>query len=156
MSFEVAGDWTSSSTSVSQDLMLVEHGSASLQVQGAGYSLVSSRMFSTDELDVVGSQLNLDLFVPEPQPNLSWVGQTQLFVSCPSGGIYNTYLGAVELSHTFFDEFNSLLFDVPGNVQGAFLGSVPDCQFDIVLNVVAGSGSFRFDKLGFVGDLVAK
>jgi hypothetical protein len=83
LSFEVAGDWTAAGTSFRQEEDLVEHGESSPAVTGAGYTLVSSRSFSTSEITAVGDQLNVDLFVPDPRPNPYWVGQ----VSVSVGGI---------------------------------------------------------------------
>ncbi|HEY3493979.1 MAG TPA: zinc dependent phospholipase C family protein, partial [Polyangiaceae bacterium] len=74
LSFEVAGDWAALGTPFGQDFEFVEHGEASLGVTGAGYKVVSSRSFATSEIRAVGDQINLDLFVPDPQPNPYWVG----------------------------------------------------------------------------------
>jgi hypothetical protein len=153
LSFEVLSDWTAG-TSVQQNLAKREHGNASLEVIGAGYKVITSRIFSATELLEVGTQLNVDLFVPDPQPNPYWVGQAQAFLTCPSGGLDNAYIGQRELTHLFHEEFNSLLFTLPANVRAALLGTHNDCRLSLVLNVNSGSGSFLFDKMGFVGDIV--
>jgi hypothetical protein len=124
-------------------------------VEGAGYSAIHSREFSTDEITEVGDMINVDLFVPDPQPEPYWVGQAQLYFACDPV-IGQTYLGHQELRHTFHDEFNSLLFNIPEPVKTVLLGSHPGCTFQLVLNVNAGSGEFFFDKLGFVGNIISK
>jgi hypothetical protein len=155
LSFETLADWTSGAP-VTHDLARHEHGNASLSLTGSGYKVVTSRVFSTTEILAVGNDLNLDLFVPDPQPNPYWVGQAQVFLTCLSAGLNNAYLGQRELTHLFYGEFNSLLFTLPSNVRSALLGAYHDCRFNLVLNVNAGSGQFLFDKLGFVGGIIQK
>jgi hypothetical protein len=155
LSFETLSDWTFGAAAT-LDVERHEDGNASLQVAGSGYKVVTSRPFSTTEILAVGNQLNVDLFVPDPQPNPYWVGQAQVFLHCPSAGLDSTYLGQRELTHLFHDEFNSLLFDLAPNVRTALLGTYGDCRFNLVLNANAGSGNFLFDKLGFVGGIIEK
>jgi len=115
-----------------------------------GWAEVRSRAFSTQEITGETSRLSLDVFIPQPPPNLFWTGDVQIVFDCPAAGLANRFVGSSSLTHRFKDEFNQLLFTLPSEVLTALRGSFPGCRFLVRLNGPSGAGTFRLDRLGFV------
>lgn len=146
-SFDHLEDWTCSQCSLSLEPPGTE-GDASLGVQSSGWSMVKSRPFDTSELIVSGNQVSVDLYLPAPQPNPYWVGDMQMYVSCPRSGIYGQYLGYQSLMGAFWGEFNTLSFSLSPSVVAA-LRTSQLCQVAFALNVANGAGKLRLDNLRF-------
>jgi hypothetical protein len=149
-SFDNVGEWGSPQVTLGRNTSKKSHGDASLIVPAGNWVEVQSRPFNTSEAPPATAKLNLDVFVPMPQPNLSWGGAIQAYFSCPSAGQYNVYIGQKSLTNLFQDEFNSLVFDVPAQVLTTLRGNATGCSFKLALNASPASGVFLFDKLGFV------
>lgn len=149
MGFEDLG-WTSPSTQALLSLSPSLHtqGCYGLNVAGGGYIAVDSARFATP-LTGVTSTLKLDVYVPPGQPNPSWFGAVQLFASCPSGGMNNTYLGQVELTGKPTGAFSTLSYAVPSNVRTTWLGTHNDCFFSVAVNVNATPTPVVLDNLRF-------
>jgi len=147
MGFEDLG-WTSAQALLSLSPTLHTQGCYGLNVGGSGYMVVNSAPFSTP-LTGVTAALKLDAYVPPGQPNPSWFGAVQLYVSCPSGGIYNTYLGQVELTGKPTGAFSTLSYSVPSNVRSTLLAAHNDCFFSVAVNVNATPTPVVLDKLRF-------
>jgi hypothetical protein len=156
LSFENQADWSAPGAVTRRVTDRVTHGSAAFGIVGSGYKLITSRPFSTTELRTVGTELGLDVYIPNPQPNQYWVGAVQLFLTCPTANIYNQYLGQQDLTHLFPEEFNTLKFPLTPAVRTALLGNHSNCRISIALNVNNGSGEFVIDRLGFGGVLTNK
>lgn len=88
---------------------------------------------------------------PANQPNPSWLGDLQIFVSCPSAGVFNAPLGTRGLTGLAAGEFSTLTYDVPADVVAVLSGAHPDCALSFALNVNAGAGTWVLDNLGFAG-----
>jgi Zinc dependent phospholipase C len=155
-SFENQGDWSAPNAVTRRVTELTTHGAAAFGIVANGYKLITSRPFSTSELQTVGTEMGLDLYIPNPQPNPYWVGQVQLFVTCPTANIYNQFLGQQELTHLFRQEFNTLSFPLSPAIRSALLGNHHNCQISIAINVNNGSGEFILDRLGFGGALTQR
>jgi hypothetical protein len=149
LSFEDAADWLPAETTTSPDSSVRSAGITSLAIEGSGWNSVSSVPFSTDDLPEVSSTLSLDVYVPSPQPNPYWVGDVQAYLTCPSAGLHNAYLGQGSLTNSFPEEFNQLVFPLSSEVQSVLTSSHDDCSFVLTLSVENGAGAFRFDRLGF-------
>lgn len=146
-SFEDLADWSSTAT-LALVTEPVSDASYALAVEASGWTVVESRWFNTSELPPVASQLAIDVFVPDPQPNPWWVGEVQLVVDCPDAGLYSAFVGNRSLMHLFHDEYNHIVFDLPPAVQTA-LASSGQCRVSPILNVSSGAGTFLLDRLGF-------
>jgi hypothetical protein len=152
-SFDKLSDWTSSYTTLISDAQIKEEGLASLSLNSKGYAMVKSREFNTNELRNITNKLNVDVFVPNPQPNPWWVGTVQVFLTCPQASVYNTYLGQKDLTHFFYDEFNSLTLDLSNQIVSVLSQSNINCEIGIVLNVNNGAPDFKLDNMGFINEL---
>lgn len=149
--FEVLADWTPSPAGgVTLETVTVLDGQAALEIEPGGVRVLESGAFDTEELAGISDTLSIDVFVPNPQPNPWWVGEVQLFASCPSAGLFDQWLGQEALTNLFTDEYNQLQFEVPPAVREAWEGDYSDCSVSIVLNTNAGAGAFLLDRLGFL------
>ena len=124
-------------------------GQTSLEVEGAGYSVVESPELSTNDLPLGITEVSIDLFVGSNQPNPFWIGALQFFVHAPSANLYNAYVGQIELTGIAQDEFTTLTFDLPAHIASALEGSHDDLQLRYALNVNQGSGPYYLDNIQF-------
>jgi hypothetical protein len=149
LSFETLADWSSSQVAVRSESVLKSDGNLSLAVPVSGFVEVRSRAFATTEITGETSKMNLDVFIPRPQPNVFWTGDVRLVFDCPAAGISNLTLGSQTLTGRFQNEFNALSFNVPSNVLSALRGSFTGCRFLIDVNAATGAGTFFLDRMGF-------
>lgn len=135
---------------------MIDEGITSLQVSGSGFMEITSPAITTATARMLipsntsALRLAYDLFIPSGQLNPSWFGATQMYVSCPSAGLYNVYLGQVELNSFILDKFNPAYFQVPDVVLNALISEHNDFTIKIVLNINGGSPPFYMDNLRFV------
>ena len=123
-------------------------GCYALAVKGSGFMSLNSARFATPAPGVKPT-LKLDVLVPPGQPNPSWFGAVQLYASCPSGGMYNTYIGQAELTGKPTGVFSTVSFGVPANVQSTLSGTHNDCFFSVAVNVNATPTPIVLDNLRF-------
>jgi len=155
MSFEgPAPDfWFSQTTTVSDVTNNVQEGDAAMSVNGSGYVRVDSLTFNSWELAVVGTRLDLDVYVPpNGQPNQYWLGSVQLFVSIPSAQIVNSFVGQVELTPGGTG-WRTAQFQLPTQVHTALTQQHADVSFGIGINTPPGAPPVVLDALRFAGTL---
>jgi hypothetical protein len=152
MGFEDASQWNFifGSTGTLSNSTVTTGGLSSMQVAGNNFQHIRSIDINTDDFSTVTNKLAFDLFIGNNQPNQSWVGQVQLTINCPSAGINNQFIGAVELSGLPQNQFNTMTFNLPSNVINAMNGSYSDFSFSLELNTNSGSGPYYFDTMRFV------
>jgi hypothetical protein len=150
-----ANPWTSAQGGLSLNPSNRTEGGASLQVNNCGTIVVDSPVFSTFEFGVVGDPIAFDLFVP-PQTGTPWfLGSAQLLVSIRGAGVTNFPLGTYFLSAAggmVPNQWNTLSFTVPQNIQDILLGVDANAQYHIVLNLACGA-PVLLDNLRFLGNL---
>ncbi len=157
LGFESAAEWKVSSGAVSLSSSHTEGASSLAVASPVNYTtLVSASLSSSDtELSgiAVGTSLELDVELPTRQPNAFWFGTLQMFVSAPSRGVFNQYLGLVELTGLPLGMFQTVSFSIPNNVAQALAGQTyADLTFTIALNVPSsGTGVYLFDNLRVLG-----
>ena len=89
-------------------------------------------------------------FVPPGQPNPYWLGAVQLYASCPSGGMYNAYLGQGELTGKPTGAFSTLTYAVGSSVMATLSQTHNDCFFSVAVNVNATPTPVVLDNLRFL------
>jgi hypothetical protein len=147
-SFDDAERWNSTQVQLSNNTVNKVEGTASMLVTGkADFRSVS---FNTWQLTNITNKLNVEVYVPNPQPNKWWLGALQLSFDCPEAGVYNQYLGQKDLTHLFRNEFNSVVFDLSAETVARLKANAGGCTFQYSLNVNNGSGQWFFDKMGFI------
>ncbi|WP_308604714.1 PLAT/LH2 domain-containing protein [uncultured Fibrobacter sp.] len=149
MSFDNINDWSSSGT----ELLFVDspkmQGLGATGIMASGYTEIESRRFLLSELQYVSDVISLDVYVPNPQPNDYWVGNLGMGLRCFDSGI-SMYLGNVDLTHLFREEFNNVRFTLPPDALQALKSDAGECSFSVYLNVNNGAGLFLLDNMGFV------
>jgi hypothetical protein len=149
--FEDASLWHLSGVgSVNSDMLNKYSGSASLIISGGGYQEITSDPFPTSPDNPMSANLEFYLKIGTVQPNPDWVGLVQIFITCPSGGIDNYYIGQHELTSYTQDVFAAHNFTIPVSVLNILNSGIHnDISLKIVLNTNNGSGPYNLDKLRF-------
>lgn len=145
--FELPTFWTSTAslTTVSSP---TTQGCAALAFNGSGYQTINGTPFSTS-LVSVNSALSVDVFVPGNQPQPSWLGALQLYLTCPSGNVFNSYIGQVELTGLPQNQYSTLRFPLPSSTVSTLTSQLNDCSFTFAINVNATGKNWLFDNLRF-------
>jgi Peptidase of plants and bacteria len=91
--------------------------------------------------------ISFDLKAPISPP---W-GQTMLFVSIPSRGVYNAYAGQVWFAGMPANTYQKMTFTLPSSVVTALGQSYADLTFKITLSVPQTSADYKLDNLRFEG-----
>jgi hypothetical protein len=146
LGFEAPIDWTAEGGQIVGSNATRTQGNASLEVSAPGYTVVRSRLIGP--LGTVSPTISFDLRVPSPQPNPSWFGAAQVFVSIPSLNMNNAYVGQRELTGLPLGQFVTLGYTVPSDILAKLRGTYFDLTVSIVLNVPAGvTGTYLIDNL---------
>jgi hypothetical protein len=126
-------------------------GAFSLAVNARGYVPIRSRNMSSLGSDV-GPLLRFDVRLPPEQPNPFWFGATQAFVTIPSLGVFNAFVGQVELTGFPLSQFKTAEMVLSPDLLSKLRGSYNDLQLTVVLNVPSNAtGTYRIDNLRFDG-----
>jgi hypothetical protein len=146
LGFEPNSDWSVSGGAISYSFTTRSQGNASLQVTPNGYTVVSSVPMTS--LAPVAEKISFDLWVPSAQPNVGWWGAAQLYVSAPSLGLYNSFVGQKELLGLSVDQFNKVEFTLDSGVQTLLNSSeYSDLTFSIALNLPPNASPHYLDNL---------
>lgn len=151
--FEQPSGWTTSSGSLARSTDCTQ-GTGALAVNAPiNYTTLTSKPIGSQsslgaEL-IVGGTVAIDLKLPVQQPNPSWYGAVQLFVTVPSRGVYNAYLGQDELTGNRVNQWQTYWFSVPSSVGSALQNQAyGDLTVTVVLNVPSsGTGTYLLDNL---------
>jgi hypothetical protein len=146
--FEDPSLWTSTQAQLSLVTSPLTQGCGALGVQGSGFLSLAGAPFTTRGL-ATNSALSVDLFVPTGQPNPSYTGALQAYLSCPSGSVFNQYIGQVELTGKPVGHYSTLRFPLPSAVRTALARPLDDCAFTLALNVNATGNTWLLDQLRF-------
>jgi hypothetical protein len=154
MGLESASGWSTTTSGARLSSSTThDQGSFSLQVDPSttnGYTPILSVPLTKPT--VVGPQMAFDVMLPTKQANPNWFGTVQMYVNCPSRGIYSQFLTQVELTGKPVGVFNTVTFPVPSAIVAGLLnGGYTDLQFTLVLNVaVPAQGPYFLDNLRFL------
>lgn len=145
LSFEEPTDWTSPTA---QLLGSSEHtdGSASLDVETTGYTVVTNRTpAGIGALN--GNGVSVDVRLP-PLP-VSGYQAMQLSLSAPSVNLSGVFLGQRELGGMPPGEWSTVQFTVPDYAFGALSGGAQDVTITVAFIVPSGAGDYLLDRLRF-------
>jgi len=146
--FEDVQSWTSTQGTLSLVTSPVRQGCGALGVSGQGYMPIVGAPFTTRGL-ATNAALSVDLFIPTGQPNPSWLGALQMYLSCPSGAVSNQYIGQVELTGKPVCQYSTLRFPLPSVTLSTLARPLDDCFFSFALNVNATGNTWLLDRLRF-------
>ena len=145
--FEDVTSWTGTNAVLSLVTTPITQGCAALGIKGQGYMPFTSSIFNTAALPVKAA-LSVDLFIPQNQPNLSWLGALQMYLTCPDANIFNQYIGQAELTGHSRNAFSSLRYPLPTATLST-LSQTLDCSFGFALNVNQTNQTWILDNLRF-------
>ncbi len=77
---------------------------------------------------------SVDLYLPPVPVNPYWLGAVQLFVECPSEGVYSSYQGQVELTGKTNRAFNTLQFPLGPQIWNLLTTSHRGLSFNAAVN----------------------
>ncbi|MBC7771761.1 MAG: hypothetical protein H7210_04635, partial [Pyrinomonadaceae bacterium] len=146
--FEDPLDWTSGAARVSLVTSPVTQGCGALGIEGQHYMPIAGGRFSTVGL-TVGQAITTDLFIPSNQPNPYWLGALQMYLTCPSGNVFNQFIGQVELTGRPQGQFSALRFPVGDATRSTLASPLEDCAFSFALNVNPTGRMWVLDNLRF-------
>jgi len=124
-------------------------GATGLKVGGVNYREIQSQPFSTSVFGPIPptAKLAADLYIPGPPSNPSWLGQAQLLVNCPSAGIFNQFISALELTGKPLNRFSTISFPLPANVRAAMASNPARTDFSLRLVVNSSDTGQVWDNL---------
>jgi len=146
--FEDVQRWSSTAGVLSLVTSPVTQGCGALGVKGQGYLPITGSAFTTRGL-VTNSAASVDLFIPGNQPNPSYVGALQMYLSCPSGNLFNQYVGQVLLTGKPQNSYSTLRIPLPAVIKSTLARTLDDCAFTLGLNVNATGQTWLIDNLRF-------
>jgi len=94
---------------------------------------IKSPIFNTNELPV-GNKLSVDVRLPTQQQNPFWLGDLQVFITIPSAGINNLWIGQRLFQGQPLGTFRTQDFTLPAAVKTALASSRQDAQITLALN----------------------
>jgi hypothetical protein len=154
LGFEVLDAWTPSSGSEALTTTHTQGASAYALTAPVNFTNIvgapiDSAAPSLQGISATGSGLALDMVIPTQQPNPSFIGSVQLLVNAPSRGLFNRFLGQVELTGLPRGSFQTLRFPVSDSVRTALRNATfSDLTFTVALNAPSGAtGTYVFDNL---------
>ena len=129
LGFEDLAAWSGASFTMSTSPKT--EGTIALRVNGTGWRNVRSVAFNTEAFKNVTSKLAFDIYVPV---HVRRDEHASLFVSCPSAGINDVYLGAFELGSAPQGVFSTPGFLISSRLKSAMLSSHSDFSIKIALD----------------------
>lgn len=124
-------------------------GQGSFSITPTGYKILESSFIG--QTDVGGLNfLSFGVFVPSLQSNPWWVGAVQVFLDCPSRGLWNQWVGQVELTNLAKDAWQVGRMPIPAHIATALNGATySDLKVRIAVNLNPGSGNLLLDDIRF-------
>ena len=146
--FEDPQSWSSSNAALSLVTSPIRQGCGALGIQGSGFMPINSTPFGAGGLTVTNA-LSVDLFIPNNQPNQFYLGALQMYLSCPSVGSNNQYIGQVELTGKPQNAYSTLRFPLPSEVKATLAKAAKDCAWGFALNANPTNRTWILDNLRF-------
>jgi hypothetical protein len=145
--------WVAQTGTLTRNTSLFTEGTASMAVNASGYVRLDSGSFSSWQLPMVGTRLDLDVYVPPAgQPQPTWLGSVDLFINIPSANLNNTFVGHVELTPSGTG-WHTVTFQLPAQVRTALLEPQASVRYGIAVNRANGAPAILLDNLRFAGTL---
>ena len=124
-------------------------GAASFSVTAAGYKLLESDPVTQNAVGGTGF-ISFDYKIPSLQANPWWVGAVQFYVESPSRGLWNQWIGQIELTGLTKDEWHTGRLAIPAFVaQQLADAAYSDLKVRVAVNLNPGSGALGLDNIRF-------
>jgi hypothetical protein len=150
--FEVTNAWSTTSGAALAQSSKHSEGAASLSVRPGSNGYVPLVSIPLSNLAEVSPTLAVDVMLPRNQPNPYWYGTFQVYLNCPSRGIYSQFLAQVELTGKPRETWNTLSFPVNNTLVTALAGAgYTDLVITLALNVpTPNTETYYVDNLRFM------
>jgi hypothetical protein len=149
LGFENTSSWSTTAGALSTVSSPITEGSAALQITGIGYARLTSAALSSQVVHA-GSQLAYDVFMPQQEGD-PWHGQTQVYLNCPSRGVYDAFIGSVNLTPLPLESYSTITMAIPSSVATSLNGGAfSDLTIKVILDVPATSGRHLLDNFRFL------
>jgi hypothetical protein len=132
--FEALGEWNVSGSAVSLVNQPRLEGASALRLDGSGFMTLQSRDFNSQLLPVNAQTASVEVYLPPVPVNPYWLGAVQLFVDCPSAGIYSAYQGQVELTGMSNGAYHEATFTLTPQVRALLSTTHRDFSFKLTVN----------------------
>lgn len=109
-----------------------------------GYQAFESPSFDTEDLGASGTQLLVDLYVPESPSWGGWVGGLDLFFEAPSLNVWNRWLTSLALTPLNRGQWVTVALPLDSVTQAALLNDTPGARFRFAANVGACGPTIHF------------
>jgi fibronectin type 3 domain-containing protein/DNA-binding protein YbaB len=150
LGFEVVANWHTTSGTLTKVTSPRTQGAAAVQISGNGYAELTNTVALTSSDLTITARFLIDLFIPTVQANPNWMGQLQLFFTCPSHAVFHQFVGQKDLTGLSLGAFHTIEIAVPTNLRSALQGNFTDLTLGIALNVDLGCGPHVFDNIRFL------
>jgi fibronectin type 3 domain-containing protein/DNA-binding protein YbaB len=150
LGFEVVGNWHTTGGTLTRVTSPRTQGAAAVQISGNGYAELTNTVALASSDVTITARFLIDLFIPTVQANPNWMGQLQLFFTCPSHSVFHQFVGQKDLTGLTLGAFHTIEIAVPANLRSALQGSFTDLTLGIALNVDLGCGPHVFDNIRFL------
>jgi hypothetical protein len=125
-------------------------GRGAFSVTPSGYKILQSPAVASTSVGGLGFAV-LDMLVPVLQANPWYAGAVQLYVECPSRGIWNQWVGQISLTELANGEWSTQRLPIPSYISQALAGApYSDLVVRISVNTNPGSGNLLLDNVRFV------
>jgi hypothetical protein len=148
--------WTSTQFPLSINNDNKTQGAGSLQVNACGQGTLESPIFETADWGAVGDKLKLDVYIPSPQQNPTWVGGLEFFITVQSANLVYQPIGYKELTALPRGQWSTLEFTLPLPLKTALLGDFSRARFHVQLNYTDCTRRILLDNIRFGGDVVKR
>lgn len=124
-------------------------GVASFSVVPTGYKILETP--SLDQSVVLGTKfVSVGVQVPSQQSNPWWVGTVQVYLDCPSRGLWNQWVGQIELTNLPKDSWQVARLPLPEFIAIQLGGATySDLKVRLTVNLNPGSGNLGLDDFRF-------
>ncbi len=147
--FESLSDWSPLQSNPVLSLSpLHTEGAFSLELNGGGWMQVESRKLAreSDAPSLVG----YDIRIPAAPLNRWWHGTTALFLDAPSVGIFNQFVGQVELTGFPLGQFKRVELPIPATLKTKLNGDYQDLRLRVVVNASPHEpAGYQLDRFTF-------
>ena len=115
-----------------------------------GYSDISSPVIRTADLDLIGTDVQVEVYIPAAVNNPYWVGSVAVSFENIATSTYS-YFGILDLTPLPRGAWSTLTFAVPENVRTVLLGDHPGALFVVTTNT--STDGVLVDNFAFAGTL---
>jgi hypothetical protein len=152
MSFDGPADefWSADIGTLSDVTAIRTEGTASMAVNAGNYVRLDGLPFQTWSLPLLGTRVDLDVYVPPGQPQPYWFGAVQLFITIPSAQIINSFIGHVELTPGGTG-WRTASFTLPTQVRTALSQQHSNVRFGVAVNRPGNAPPILLDNMRFAG-----